>query len=287
MGTVGFINSRAYSQRRKSRDPRSLTSIWGLGKRHAAALQALGVPDCTTLISSDPAILTERLREEGLTVSATQMHQWRSHAQSYRTKRPVFFGAPLSVGESFIALDLEYCSFKPHIWLTGLLVVENGKHRHLWLWADDPEQERANMLRLALVLERFPGLALLTWAGTSADLPQLQSAAKRHGMPDMFAALQARHIDLFQHARNSVRLPLPELALGPFADYLKIAKTSPIRNGMEAQVQYEIYQGLSDPRRKSAKKAELIAYNHDDLTALVGVFKAMVKGLGTRPQIAV
>jgi predicted RecB family nuclease len=274
MGTVGFTNSPAY-RRRKSRDPRNLMSIWGLGKRHAAALEALGVPDCPTLMRSDPAVISERLRAEGITISEAKVNQWRSHAESYHTKRPVFFGAPVSIGDSFIALDLEYSSFKPHIWLTGLLVVRDRQQQHLWLWADDSEQERTSMLTLANVLAQLPGLPLLTWAGTSADLPQLQSAARRHGMPDMFTALQTRHLDLFQYARNSVRLPLPELSLGPFAEYLKIPKSSPIRNGMEAQVQYEIYQGLIDPQRKSAKKAELIAYNYDDLRSLVGVLRAM------------
>jgi predicted RecB family nuclease len=275
MGTVGFTNSPAF-RRRKSRDPRNLMSIWGLGRRHAAALEALGIHDCNTLMHSDPVEIVTRLRAEGITISETKVSQWRSHAESYCTKRPVYFGDPVSVGESFIALDLEYSSFKPHIWLTGLLICQQRQYRHLWMWADDPQQERTSMLRLADVLTRLPNLPVLTWAGASADLPQLQSAAQRHGIPDLFASLPARHLDLFQHARNSVRLPMPELALGPFAEYLKISKSSPIRNGMEAQVQYEIYQGLIDPERKSAKKAELVAYNYDDLRSLVGVLRAMV-----------
>jgi len=274
MGTVGFTNSPAY-RRRRSRDPRNLMSIWGLGKRYAAALEPFGIPDCLTRMHRDPADVSTKLRAEGIVITEAKVNQWRSHAQSYHTKRPVFFGAPVSIGESFIALDLEYSSFKPHIWLTGLLVIRDGQQRHLWLWADDSEQERASMLTLANVLAQLPGLPLLTWAGSSADLPQLQSAAQRHGMPEMFSSLQERHVDLFQHARNSVRLPLPELSLGPFAEYLKIPKSSPIRNGMEAQVQYEIYQGLIDPQRKSAKKAELVAYNYDDLRSLVGVLRAM------------
>jgi predicted RecB family nuclease len=287
MGTTALTNSQAYRyRRRKSRNPKNLASIWGLGKRHSAALQSVGIPDCQTLMDSDPQTVHDMLREQQLPISLTQVKQWRSHAESYCTKRPVFFGEPPAIGDSFIALDLEYSSFNPHIWLTGLLVVKDGKRRHLWFWADDQEQERASMLRLTHVLKAFPDLPILTWAGTSADLPQLQSAAERHGALDMLAALNDRHIDLFQHARTSVRLPMPELSLGPFASYLRIPTSSPIRNGLEAQVQYEIYQGLVDPVRKSSRKAELIAYNYDDLRALVGVLKAMLEGLYSSPPQA-
>lgn len=281
MGTVALSDFPSYRyRRRKTRNPKNLTSIWGLGKRHAAALESIGIPDCKALMESDPQLIATKLREQKLPISLAQVQQWRSHAESYLTKSPVFFGAPPEVGDSFIALDLEYSSFKPHIWLTGLLIVKDGKERHLWFWADDHEQERASVLRLTQVLKFFPALPILTWGGTSADLPQLQSAAERHSSPDMLAALSDRHVDLFQHARTSMRLPVPELSLGPFAAYLRIPKSSPIRNGLEAQVQYEIYQGLADERRKTVRKAELIAYNYDDLRALAGVLKAMLEGFG-------
>jgi predicted RecB family nuclease len=284
MGTSSLSGYSAYRyQRRRSVNPKNLTSIWGLGKRHAAALRSIGIYDCAALVNADPSMLAAKLREHQLPISIAQVQQWRSHAESYCTKRPVFFGEPPQIGDSFIALDLEYNSTAPHIWLTGLLVVKGPKRRHLWFWADDHEQERASMLSLAKVLSYFPALPVLTWGGTSADLPQLQSASARHGTQDMFAVLSGRHVDLFQHARTSMRLPVPELSLGPFASYLRIPKSSPIRNGLEAQVQYEIYQGLSDPQRKTRRKAELIAYNYDDLLALTGVLKAMLGGLYAGP----
>ncbi|HEY1458242.1 MAG TPA: ribonuclease H-like domain-containing protein, partial [Solirubrobacteraceae bacterium] len=277
MGTVALANSPAYRQRRrKRRNPQNLTSIWGLGARHAKALESIGIPDCKTLMHCDPHAVTAALREERLATSLNQVSQWRSHAESLTTKRPVFFGDPPPVGEDFIALDLEYNSFKPHIWLIGLLVVQAGSEEHIWLWADDHNQEHANLYWLARVMAAHPDLPILTWAGASADIPQLQNAAERHDALATLTPLQSRHVDLFRHARNSVRLPVPELSLGPFADYLRIPKTSPVRNGLQAQMQYEIYQGLRDPARKAARKTELIAYNYDDLRALSGVLKIML-----------
>ncbi|HEY7933828.1 MAG TPA: ribonuclease H-like domain-containing protein [Solirubrobacteraceae bacterium] len=276
MGTVPLSDTPAYwYRRRKSRSPSKLTSIWGLGARNAAVLMSIGIPDCRALMDSDPEVVAASLRAESVATSVNQVRMWRSHAESYITKQPVFFGDPPPVAENFIALDLEYNSFKPHIWLIGLLIVQGDVSQHIWLWADDPEQERANLHHLSSALCAYPQLPVLTWAGTSADIPQLESAAERHSAPGTLTALSHRHVDLFRHARNSVRLPVPELSLGPFANYLRIPKSSPIRNGMEAQMQYEIYLGLRDPARKSTRKAELIAYNYDDLTALAGVLVAM------------
>lgn len=276
MGTVALANSPTFRRRRRKRNPQSLTSVWGLGTRHAHALVDLGIPDCKTLMHCDPQSVTAALRQQRLSTSLNQVRQWRSHAESLTTKRPVFFGDPPPIEDSFIALDLEYNSFKPHIWLIGLLVIRAGVEEHIWLWADDPRQEHANLYWLSRVLAAHPDLPILTWAGASADIPQLQGAAERHDAQATITPLHTRHVDLFRLARNSVRLPVPELSLGPFADYLRIPKTSPVRNGLEAQMQYEIYQGLRDPARKASRKSELVAYNYDDLRALAAVLKLMV-----------
>ncbi|MGH2834073.1 MAG: ribonuclease H-like domain-containing protein [Solirubrobacteraceae bacterium] len=283
MGTVALANSPSFRHRRRKRNPQNLTSVWGLGARHANALIELGIPDCKTLMHCDPQSVTAALREQRLSTSLNQVRQWRSHAESLTTKRLVFFGDPPPVGERFIALDLEYNSFKPHIWLIGLLIVHGKEEEHISLWADEPRQEHANLYWLSRVLAAHPDLPILTWAGASADIPQLQSAAERHDALATITPLHSRHVDLFRLARNSVRLPVPELSLGPFSDYLRIPKTSPVRNGLEAQMQYEIYQGLRDPGRKAGRKSELIAYNYDDLRALEGVLKVMVN----RPASAI
>jgi predicted RecB family nuclease len=275
MGTVALTNSPAYRQRRRRRNPQNLTSIWGLGARHAKALESIGILDCKTLMTCDPQALATALREHNLTTSVNQISQWCSHAESLTTKRAVFFGDPPPVGDSFIALDLEYNSYKPHIWLIGLLVTRAENEEHISLWADDHRQEHANLYWLARVLAAHSDLPVVTWAGTSADIPQLQGAAERHDALQTLAALNSRHIDLFQYARVSMRLPVPELSLGPFASYLRVPKTSPIRNGLEAQAQYEIYEGLRDPVRKAQRKNELIAYNYDDLRVLSRVLKVM------------
>jgi predicted RecB family nuclease len=276
MGTVTLTDTQIYwYRRRKSRNPRKLTSIWGLGAKHAAALISIGIPDCKTLMGCDPDAVAASLRAESVPTSANQVYQWRYHAESYITKQPIFFGPPPAVGDLYLVLDLEYDPVKPHIWLIGLLICDGEQRQHIGLWADDPDQERDNLLHLAGVLRNYPHLPVLTWAGASADIPQLALAAGRHGIDNFMAELECRHMDLFAHARNSVRLPMPELSLGPFANYLRIPKTSPIRNGLEAQMQYEIYRGLRDPDRKAMRKSELVAYNYDDLAALVGVLAAM------------
>ena len=78
MGTVTLSDTSVYwYRRRKSRNPRKLTSIWGLGAKHAAALISIGIPDCKTLMGCDPDAVAASLRAENVATSANQVYQWR------------------------------------------------------------------------------------------------------------------------------------------------------------------------------------------------------------------
>jgi predicted RecB family nuclease len=199
----------------------------------------------------------------------------RFHAQSYREERAILFGSPPEIGDSFFALDLEYDLFKPRVWLMGLYVITKEKNEHLAMWADDAPEERSNLERLAELLDEHAELPVVTWGGTAADLPQLKGACTRLEVDHLQEVLDARHIDVFAHARRNLRLPIPELGLGEVAAFFGVKKNSAVRNGREAQALYTRYLTRYSPRVRQIIKNELITYNRDDLDALVATVRTV------------
>lgn len=260
---------------RRTRAGRDLTLIWGIGRRIAARLEDLGIPDYDALLTCDPVEVALALRPARVCVSPPQVHAWAQHAASYRDAAPAAFGTPAPVGDGFIALDLEYDPLHPHIWLTGLLVVDGDQRAHTALWAGDLDQERHALSTLADVCARHPALPIVTWAGTSADLPQLRHAARRHELDSLANTVEARHVDLYQHAIRTVRLPIPRLGLDAVAHYFAIPKVSQITDGRHAQWLYDQRSTCPDPQRRAALRAEVTAYNRDDLEALVEIKQAL------------
>jgi hypothetical protein len=63
---------------------------------------------------------------------------------------------------------------------------------------------------------------------------KLVQAAASLGVPGIADALAARHIDLFRHAVDAVRLPIPELGLAELAAYFGVPKISAISSGLAA-----------------------------------------------------
>lgn len=76
------------------------------------------------------------------------------------------------------------------------------------------------------------------------------------------------------HAARTLRLPMPDFALGEVAAYFGIPKTSTISGGLEAQLLYGRYLQEKNASRRADLKRDLIAYNRDDLEALVGTHHA-------------
>lgn len=257
-----------------TRTAKNLSLIAGIGRRYASYLESLGVGDYEALIISDPSDVVHEMRKEGLFVSVAQVEGWRRHAESYVSGQPVVFGSCL-VPDSYIALDLEYLPDSGHIWLIGAYVVDShGRHYESW-WADSSAQERENLEDLAQLVDDYSLLPIVTWSGQAADLPFLRAASQRLGVGGLLDDVQARHIDLFQESYKSLRLPIPEFGLSAVADYFGVGRVSPVHDGMVAQYKYLEYRRTSSQKRRASLKSELLAYNRDDLDALLGVIGAL------------
>ena len=182
-----------------------------------------------------------------------------------RTAHPVVFGDPPPLGDSFIAIDFEYGP-GPLVWLVGICIVGYEKREYVQLWADTPVEERENFRRLANLIAASPSIPVVTWSGTTADLPQAISTANRHALGHGLSTLKARHLDLCEYAKRSIRFPIPNMAFGDVASYFAIPKVSRVQNGLQAQSLYRECLSADDIGRASLK-AELLDYNRDDVDA--------------------
>jgi predicted RecB family nuclease len=255
---------------RITHDNKDLTLIWGVGRATENRLQEMGIKNYDDLLAEDSSRIVEALRDRGRYVSPVQVDQWKQHARSYRTSRPVVFGEPLTLDGPFLALDLEYEPGQV-IYLVGVCLLGSGGREYIALWADTPAQEKSNLRRLSEIVAANPLLPVVTWYGNGADIPQLRNAAQRLELGQALDMVESRHLDLYQHARNAVRLPIPQLKLGHVARYFAIPKISRIREGLEALSVYQEYRRSQDEDKRIALKTDLLEYNRDDLEALVGV----------------
>jgi predicted RecB family nuclease len=267
---------------RATRTKKDLTRLWGIGPVYARRLEEIGINGYDELLGVDSASVVEKLRQQKCFVSPAQVDRWKHHAASYSTSSPVLFGDPLILGRRFLALDLEY---EPGglIWLVGVCVVGARGREYLALWAETPAQEKSNLKRLAKIAAANPSLPVITWNGNGADMPQLRTAVQRLNLGQELDMVEARHLDLFQHARKALRFPIPHLALRQVASYFAISKVSHIRDGLEALFMYQEYRRSRDEDRRDALKTGLLEYNRDDLEALVGVAER-ISGLQSSSQ---
>ena len=259
---------------------RDLTLLWGIARQIATHLEALGITDFDELARHDPAQVAADLVARRVSVSAAQVRGWVEHARSYREGRAVMFGPPPPVDGAFIALDLEYDA---SVWLTAVLICDGDLQEHNYFWADSRREEREALMALEAICATYPGLPIVTWAGCSADLPQLRYAARRHRLDHIYHEVNARHVDLYQYATRSMRIPDPELSLKAVGDYFGVPRISEISDGLEAQFLYAQYHACRDPAERARLQADLVAYNRDDLEATAAMVRVMCAGPETWP----
>jgi predicted RecB family nuclease len=263
-----------------------VTLIYGVGRKYGPALEGMGIATWRGLESCDSRRVVRHMKKRGYFLSIMQVEWWKRHARSYATAVPVAFGEAPPLPSSYVALDLEYTP--PHVWLIGIAIVEGERRRFRALWADGPVTLRKNLQELAAILQASSSLPILTWSGEGADLPNLASAIERllpepprkgggwiepHPLVD---PLWDRHRDVYLYVLRGLRLPIPQLGLKDVAQYFGIPRVSNVIDGLDAQMKYEEYRRTKGDEKKALRQ-ELIAYNRDDLEALIEVTERVVE----------
>lgn len=246
--------------------------LHGVGWHFSRALEEIGITSYDQLLERDPWEVSIELRSLDYAVGVSMVRSWQQHARAYQLGAPVFFGAGFPVPHHYLVLDLEYlCGpWGEHIWLAGVGDVDLDRTRVIQLWSEPgPTGERRLLRELGELLASRSGLPLVTYSGTSADLPQLSAAAERLGLEAPQAGFE--HLDLYWYAVRSLRLPEPRLGLKDLATYFAIPRGSEVSDGFEAQDLYLRWAESKDPGRRRDIKSKLLAYNRDDLETLVAV----------------
>jgi predicted RecB family nuclease len=260
------------------REPRDLSSVSGVGPIRRDALLAAGYTSWDDLLKEpqDIARALNRARARPL-ANVGEVRQWQAHARALAANQALLTddARPFPVPSEYIAFDAEYTP--DNVWLFGVRVVRPDGDLCFCAWAS-PAGEAQAWSELNAVLDRFPGLPVVTWNGNNADLPALRKAAARAGdgrLADMFAR---RHIDLYLWTRHNLMLPIPGLRLKEISEHFGITRESGVADGLAAQGLWLKYQRTGDQEIK----AELVGYNLDDLDSLahaVECLRACAAGL--------
>jgi predicted RecB family nuclease len=253
---------------------KDLSMIHGVGYVYSDVLQSFGYKTWEGLVDGDPATLAEHFSKEGYpNVNINVIRRWALHARSYQAQTPVLAddAYELPIGDRFLALDLEYQpAWRPGqrgagIWLIGVCLVAGEDCEHEFLWADMPHMEAQNLRRLVALVEAHPDTPVVTWSGTSADVPMLRRAAERHGLEGHLTTLVERHVDLYAWTLSNLRLPIPRLAEKDVSSYFGVTRISDVYDGLQALLLY--WQYLET--RKGSIKKRLLDYNRDDVDSLI------------------
>lgn len=260
---------------RQTLEGKDLTLVFGINRGFAPQLEALGILTYEDLLEADPVKVAEQLKTRRMAVSPSMVERWTHHARSYQTQRPVIFGKTRFPHADFVAMDLEYDYWDGRIWLIGLCTVRDGRRGYAFLWADTSSEERRNLQECWRYLRDVTPLPLITWSGTSADIPKLCGAAKRLRVQQLLVPIEQRHVDAYQYTIKTLRLPIPEFTVKEVAGYFGIPRQSVIADGFEANERYKQYCRVRSARKKAAIKAELLQYSRDDLDGLVGTVERL------------
>jgi predicted RecB family nuclease len=263
--------------RNQAHNNKHISILKGVGPARINQLEEMGIFSIDQLQEMEASKKPSKKRPKK---SAQQ-----AHIESYQNNTPIVFGDVPLVPDSFIVLDLEYDAT---IWIVGFCVVRAGRQPeyHL-LWADSTRsarQEKANLKELAGVAEAEPSLPIITWNGTSADIPALKKAAERLKLGDLFSGVYSRHRDLFREFDKAVRLPRKKMGVDDVASWFGFQRRSGISKASQAirrpwychtsvqdtYLEYRLSMADNDAPMADAQtlKANLLEYNRDDLDAL-------------------
>ena len=244
---------------------RDLSSVSGVGPVRREALLAAGYASWDDLLTADAEDIASALNRPRarLLVSVGEVRRWQSHARTLVTNQVLLVddARPFPVPGEYIAFDAEYTP--DNVWLFGVRVVRPEGDLCFCVWAS-PAGEAQAWSELNAVLDRFPGLPVVTWNGNNADLPALCKAAARAGDVRLGEPFASRHIDLYLWTRRNLMLPIPGLDLKGVSEHFSFTRESGVTSGLAAQMLWHRYQRTGDQEIK----ADLINYNLDDLRSL-------------------
>lgn len=250
-------------------------TVNGVGPVRATELTAAGIGNVGQLVQRTPNQVYNALVDDVDRVpSKATIVGWQAHAKVFIAGQATMNAEPHAVvPRDYIALDLEYQNDSPaHVWMLCAQAVGSHDPHRLTVVADLDHQDRL-IAELAAFLGLHPHLPVLTWGGSSADLPMLKKILELYPTPDSVRAhdvlgeLRSRHCDLYAWTNDNAVLPIEKRSVKTVAQHFGIANAADSMNGLAAVSLWSRYRREQD----RSILDRLIAYNRSDVALLIGV----------------
>jgi predicted RecB family nuclease len=268
----------------------SISLIWGMGYNRVHQFNQIGISTLQQLAdaNSDDVLKklnsiphpNKRLWNCGLGIN--NVKDLQMSAISWINQKPIMlskyssikydYAKPLNDSSDYIVLDLEYTP--SIIFLIGLAIHKhNSDIEYIQLFANDSNEMITTLMKLEKILIQYPSFPIVTYSGTSADIPFLRKTMPNQETID---SINTRHMDLFQMLIQTFRFPIKEHGLKSIGNYLGYERKLP-DTGMDALLLYYEYQESKNSSKKSKIKHELEEYNKEDLDAVIFVMNELYK----------
>jgi predicted RecB family nuclease len=246
----------------------SVRLLFGVNRKYTNVLEQMKVGSIPVLAGiEDPVLLADQMHRKGSpSISPLHVVRWHHHARAFVENRPVRFLDERFEEPNYIVLDLEYD--EEAIWLIGLLIHIDGQDQVTQLWCDSVRELRAALKKVVALLKSHPGLSVLTYNGSIADIPQFRVADGAFGL-DIENLLASRHVDLYQLISRTVRFPIGQHGLKDVCGHLEHKRQSPVVDGHDVLSLLEDYRSARKLSTRQQIKADIIQYNREDLEACV------------------
>jgi predicted RecB family nuclease len=263
-----------------------LTAIYNISYTREQQFHEIGIGNMSDLMKIDEERINSRLVSRfGNTPGVAELFRMKCHASSIGHRKPVLFGNEDELNELVLSplliLDLEYDP-EGIIWLIGLCVKGSGVVRYEQYFAENAklEEERKLLDSLVDIKNKYPGHLLITYSGTSADMPQLENCCTRHGVsPRIYSAIVSNHVDLYRVLIHNLRFPIASMGLSDMEEYLNLPRKSDIGSGLEALMLYDRYLRTKNENKKKELRNELCTYNKDDVTSTLSIIESIPRFL--------
>lgn len=249
---------------------RGVRALSGIGRQAGAKLEQIGILVLDDVAELDLAELDRRWQTAfGSPTPATVVRALLHDAKAKAGDMLLRIGEePFPAKSSFVALDLEYVSGAAGpLWVVAVQAVPTMTEPVVW---GPGLSETALLRRLGGFLRAHAG-PVITWGGDSADVPAVRGAGRRTAQRAAMEQLTARHRDLKRWVEMNLCLPTIGRRLDDVAEWLNVAVTAQISNGLHAQQIWHAYQRTAD--RDLAR--QLAEYASSDVTKLVAVTQAL------------
>ena len=159
---------------------------------------------------------------------------------------------------------------EPIDFLFGVVIrqKENLEYQNFIIFDPFDEEEcKKKFIGFLKLLNSIPAAPIFHWG--FYDQWRIVEQVKMYGVEESLSFIIPRLIDLLQISRSCFAFPLPSRSLKTLAPYLGFNWRIQQMTGLEAIVKYLEY--LTDEFRDSTILNDMIAYNEDDLRALVHI----------------